>query len=248
MYAERSAACGGVVWSAAAATAAAGECHRVVPDGCMDLIWDGERVLLAGPDTRAHFADWAPGRVFAGVRLPVGVGPAVAGAPARALRDLRVPLEDVWPAAEARRLAAQAAAAPDAGAPLERAAGRRLQDGPGADPLMARVAVLLDRNTAVSQVARETGLGERGLHRRSLAAFGYGPKTLGRILRLDRALAAAREGTPFAEVAALAGYADQAHLSREAKQLAGAPLSVLTAHAGDANRSTQLPSGSSTIA
>jgi AraC-like DNA-binding protein len=45
---------------------------------------------------------------------------------------------------------------------------------------------------------------------------------------MNRALAMARTGTPFATVAAVAGYADQAHLSREVKALAGVPLSELT--------------------
>ncbi|OMI40139.1 AraC family transcription regulator [Streptomyces sparsogenes DSM 40356] len=67
------------------------------------------------------------------------------------------------------------------------------------------------------------------MHRRSLAAFGYGPKTLARVLRLNRALDAARAGTAFAEVAALAGYADQAHLAREVKALTGVPLGRLLA-------------------
>ncbi|MGW5695942.1 helix-turn-helix domain-containing protein, partial [Streptomyces asiaticus] len=68
---------------------------------------------------------------------------------------------------------------------------------------------------------------ERQLHRRSLAAFGYGPKTLGRVLRLNRALDLARTGLPFAEVAATAGYADQAHLARDVRALAGVPLGRL---------------------
>jgi AraC-like DNA-binding protein len=44
---------------------------------------------------------------------------------------------------------------------------------------------------------------------------------------LNRALDLARTGTPYASVAAQAGYADQAHLSRDVKALAGAPLRVL---------------------
>jgi AraC-like DNA-binding protein len=50
-----------------------------------------------------------------------------------------------------------------------------------------------------------------------------------RILRLQRALALARRGHAFADVSATAGYADQAHLSREVKALAGVPLSELMA-------------------
>ncbi|GAB3453695.1 helix-turn-helix transcriptional regulator [Streptomonospora sediminis] len=224
MYRERASVAGGVVWAGAAAQ------HRrvrVVPDGCMDLIWTGEHVLVAGPDTAAHFAEWAPERTLVGLRLPPAVGPAVLGIPAHEVRDLRVALADVWPAAQARRLGEQAAAAADPAGPLERAAAVRLGEGPGTDPAMAAVAALLDSGATVARAAEQTGLGARRLYRRSLAAYGYGPKTLGRILRFNRALAAAREGVPFAETAAATGYADQAHLAREVKGLAGAPLSVL---------------------
>jgi AraC-like DNA-binding protein len=79
----------------------------------------------------------------------------------------------------------------------------------------------------VRAVAERLGLSERQLHRRCLVLFGYGPKTLGRVLRFDRAVALARGGTAFADVAAAAGYADQAHLSREVRALAGVPLSTL---------------------
>ncbi|MFD7653946.1 helix-turn-helix domain-containing protein, partial [Actinosynnema sp. NPDC059797] len=63
--------------------------------------------------------------------------------------------------------------------------------------------------------------------RRSLAAFGYGPKVLHRVLRFDRAVALARRGVPFADVAHRTGYADQSHLSREVRELAGVPLGQL---------------------
>ncbi|MGB3055197.1 MAG: helix-turn-helix domain-containing protein, partial [Acidimicrobiales bacterium] len=65
------------------------------------------------------------------------------------------------------------------------------------------------------------------LHRRSLIAFGYGPKVLARILRLQRALALARDGSSFAAAAVDSGYTDQAHLAREVRALAGAPLTQL---------------------
>jgi AraC-like DNA-binding protein len=64
-------------------------------------------------------------------------------------------------------------------------------------------------------------VGARQLHRRSRTAFGYGPKTLSRVLRLQRALAVAGEGASYAEVAARSGYADQPHLTREVRALTG---------------------------
>ncbi|GGM29030.1 hypothetical protein GCM10012279_54650 [Micromonospora yangpuensis] len=79
----------------------------------------------------------------------------------------------------------------------------------------------------MTATAAEVGLGPRLLRRRCQAWFGYGPKTLARILRMRRALALARCGTPLAEVAARSGYADQAHLTRDVRDLAGLPPQAL---------------------
>jgi transcriptional regulator GlxA family with amidase domain len=49
------------------------------------------------------------------------------------------------------------------------------------------------------------------------------------VLRLQRALALARSGVSFAETAARAGFADQAHLARDVRELAGMPLGDLLA-------------------
>uniref|UniRef100_UPI0003821EB9 helix-turn-helix transcriptional regulator n=1 Tax=Saccharomonospora saliphila TaxID=369829 RepID=UPI0003821EB9 len=89
------------------------------------------------------------------------------------------------------------------------------------------VVARLDGGDSVADLARTVGLSARHLHRRCLRAFGYGPKTLARVLRMRRALEAARKGTPLATVAAEAGYADQAHFSREVRALAGVPVSAL---------------------
>lgn len=58
---------------------------------------------------------------------------------------------------------------------------------------------------------------------------GYGPKTFERIARFQRFRRLARAGGPGAGLAALAaacGYADQAHLARECRRLAGRPPSA----------------------
>jgi transcriptional regulator GlxA family with amidase domain len=72
-------------------------------------------------------------------------------------------------------------------------------------------------------------VGERRLHRRFEAAIGYGPKTFQRVLRLQRALGLAGRGTQprLALIAAAAGYADQAHMSRELRALTGRSPSPL---------------------
>jgi AraC-like DNA-binding protein len=75
--------------------------------------------------------------------------------------------------------------------------------------------------TPVAAMADRLGLGTRALHRRCLPVFGYGPRRLARVLRLGRSLEAARAGAPLAQVAADCGYVDQAHLSREVRDLTG---------------------------
>jgi AraC-like DNA-binding protein len=47
------------------------------------------------------------------------------------------------------------------------------------------------------------------------------------VLRFHEALRVARTGRPFATVAHTTGFADQAHLAREVRALAGVPLSTL---------------------
>ncbi|GAA0897087.1 MULTISPECIES: helix-turn-helix transcriptional regulator [Streptomyces violaceusniger group] len=236
-YRERNALIGhgAVVWTRTAGTGP----QRVLPDGCTDLIWseagpgaDGE-LLVAGPDTRAHLAPGAPGTRAVGLRFAPGTGPAVLGVPAHELRDLRVPLSALWPGPEVRRLAERIAAGQTAADRLlEEAARGRLRTAEPPDPVLAAIVAGVSRGTGVAGIAAAVGLGERQLHRRSLAAFGYGPKTLGRVLRLNRALDLARTGLPFAEVAATAGYADQAHLARDVRALAGVPLGRLLRGSG----------------
>ncbi len=215
---------GAAVWRKTAAGSSAGD-NLVLPDGCMDLIWMHGDLIIAGPDTVAHAGGAVPG-TYTGIRFAPGVGPAVFGLPAVELRDRRVPLADVWGAREARVWTERVADAAAPGRVLEQIAARRLR-ATAPDPVAEVVAAGLARGEAVADLAARVGLSTRQLQRRSIAAFGYGAKTLGRVLRLSRALELARGGEPFAGVAARAGYADQAHLAREVRSLAGVPLTAL---------------------
>jgi AraC-like DNA-binding protein len=121
------------------------------------------------------------------------------------------------------------------------AAGRPVDTDRGARPAAGSGAA----DGSVAALADALGCTPRSVHRRCLAAFGYGPATLRRVLRFRRAAALLRAGVAPAEAAAVSGYADQPHLSRETRALAGVSPGQL---ASGANRSTPLPSGSRTVA
>ncbi|GGO84960.1 helix-turn-helix transcriptional regulator [Wenjunlia tyrosinilytica] len=225
MYEERpSRLARAVVWSRTPTPSV--QQARVLPDGCMDLIWS-DGLLVAGPDTHAHVVVEGPGTAYTGVRFGPGTGPLVLGVPAHELRDQRVPLSALRPDREVRELTEQVAAASDRGRALEAVAARASAAHRTPVPLPPLVVDALERGEPVAGVARAVGLSERQLHRRCLDAFGYGPKTLLRVLRMQRALESARAGTPLATVAAQTGYADQAHLARDVKDLAGLPITAL---------------------
>ncbi|WP_438874302.1 helix-turn-helix domain-containing protein, partial [Streptomyces calidiresistens] len=201
---------------------------RILPDGCMDLLWSEGRLSVAGPDTRAHLAHDPPGRDWLGLRFPPGTAPLVLGVPAVELRDARVPLTGLWPAAEVRELEDRLSRAAAPGAVLEEHAAVRLRAAPPPDPRLREVVRAAARpGMRVADLAERLGVGERRLHRRCLEAFGYGPRTLHRVLRMRRALVLIDAGRAPAEAAHLVGCADQAHLSREIRTLAGVPLREL---------------------
>ena len=70
--------------------------RRILPDGCMDLIWDGRGFFIAGPDSAARMHEVPDGVGYVGLRLSGGLGPALLGLPADELRDQRPDLDEVW--------------------------------------------------------------------------------------------------------------------------------------------------------
>lgn len=238
---------GAVVWTWDAPEGPPPAPRSVLPDGCMDLIWTGGRIVVAGPDTHAFQVEPQNRASCAAIRLAPGTAPVLLGVPAHELRDHRADLADLWPSATVRRLTDRIDEASDPAAALEHFALDRIAGTGPPDPRTVAVAEGLRRGRTVAATASEAGLGARQLHRRSLAAFGYGPKTLARILRLQRALELIRTGLPYAEAACAAGCTDQAHLAREMRDLAGTTLGAYFGAAA-ANSETPHPSGSRTTA
>lgn len=195
---------------------------RILPDGCMDVIHRAGELFVAGPDTTAYLSRSLAGQRFTAIRFAPGTAPGVLGVGADELRDQRVPLDALWPLQRVRRLTERLDEAPDPATVLESAL---LTEGRRPEPWVGAIVARLRARASVAAVATELGLSERQLHRRGLFLYGYGLKTLSRILRVNDALDLARGGMAFGEVAVTAGYADQAHLAREVKALAGVPLS-----------------------
>lgn len=206
---------------------------RVLPDACVDLIWQrGHGVFLAGPDTGPCLMPMPPGTVLAGVRLRPGAGGPALGRPLTGLLDQRPGPADLR-AELGRGIGARLAAevpgdlAPDDA--LHRLAGLTgdLVTGAPPDPVVVQAARRLARPGAqVRDVAGELAISERQLNRRCCAAIGYGPALLRRILRFRRFVSridAAPAAGDLAGLAAVLGYADQAHLTRESSELAGLP-------------------------
>jgi AraC-like DNA-binding protein len=204
-----------------------GSAQTLLPDGAVELVWSGRGLFVRGADTRPHEVDAFPGRTFVAVRFRPGAAADVLGLRGRELADARVGISVLWGRAEMERLERSLAAcrAPRAAADvLEDAIAARAQRP--LDPAVAAIVAALRMRrepVLVAALADRIGYSERQLRRRCVAALGYGPKTLDRILRFQRfrGLAARDRRLSLAELAAAAGYADQSHLNRECLRLAG---------------------------
>jgi AraC-like DNA-binding protein len=194
----------------------------VLPDACTDLIWQqGQGAFVAGPAP----VTMPPGTVLAGIRFRPGGGRTALGVPLHELLDQRVDAADLS-AAMARRL--PGSLRPDTAVQRLIALAAEALAGCPPDPLVLHAAGLLRAPRArAERVAGQLGISDRQLRRRFDATVGFGPKMLSRVLRFRRFLSgldaatAAGARPDLALLAAEAGYADQAHLTRESGSLAG---------------------------
>jgi AraC-like DNA-binding protein len=198
----------------------------VLPDGCVDVVWrsDGQ-LFIAGPDRGPVAHHHQAATDFVGLRLKPGTAATVLGVPVDELCDQQMPLSSLWgrsaerlsdrlmsvetPTQRRRVLATEV---------MNRVANAAL------DTHVIAAASALARPTTVADLRERAGLGARQLRRRFVQQVGYGPKTYERVMRFRRFLALANAGRQasggLAALAFAAGYADQAHLTRECRRLA----------------------------
>ncbi|GGY45100.1 helix-turn-helix transcriptional regulator [Pseudoduganella albidiflava] len=219
---------------AAPVSASAPHVHRVLPDNCVDILWqdDGRQAYAVGMMSASFLVPAArPVRTVA-VRFRPGAAGAFLGAPLHPLTDARAQLADLWGRSLADRLD-DALWTDDLTdrqriALVERELLRRLAaaDGtPAASLGMRAVAALEAAHGALTVASLADGL---GLSRQHLALqfrqqVGISPKLFARICRFRRALALLRAPDRDGDLAALAadcGYFDQSHLVRDFRDFA----------------------------
>lgn len=156
---------------------------------------------------------------------PAGLGGLFAP-PADEVAGLAWPLDELWPGftADLQQQVWQTRALNDPARRLrlfEQALLARLRPAAAVDPVADWAWQQLAAGRPIGAVQRASGWSPGSFLRRYRAACGLMPKQHASVMRFQQALALGRSGRPWAEVAAAAGYADQAHLSRQFQALAG---------------------------
>ena len=208
--------------------------NRVLPDGCADVIVDlsaKPAAFAVGPMRTAAVVPLAAIVDLFGVRFRPGAALAFLDAPLDALADREVGLDELWgPLAQSLETVLAEVADGERMRHAERILRERLDAGARGTgreaQAVAHAIALLRRargSAGVRDVAAALGVGERWLERAFDRHVGYGPKMLARVVRFQHAVALLDAGPPlsWSALAYEAGFADQSHLVREFRALAG---------------------------
>lgn len=223
------------LWRSHSPGGAPGAAHRVLPDNCIDILWQdsGRPAFAVGMMTRAiHVPLAAPVRTVA-VRFLPGAARHFLGVPLHELTDLDVTVAEFRALSGADRLAEllwQDGIDDTARlALIEQFLLSRLQSMalPAGPSLVGTALAALDGSGGALRIE---SLAERlGVSRQHLAAqfrthVGLSPKLYARIQRFRRATDALRVPAPaavdWAQLALDCGYFDQSHLIRDFREFA----------------------------
>jgi AraC-like DNA-binding protein len=208
---------------------AAGEPRRILPDGCIDFIFDLDRgsARVIGTMSASRVVAAPVGSRHFGVRFAPGTASALLRVGADELTDRDAPLDEISRASEfglGERIA-------EAGShqlrtrmigEFVRTARARLRP---LDRRVQRAAALLRQSRGdlpIAALASAVGLSERQLERLFRARLGTRPKFFAKVLRVQYALQLLEAGPARqAQLALSAGFADEPHLIRDFRALTG---------------------------
>lgn len=217
------------LWTQSIASDYGGHVQRVMPDACIDMVFVNHAApVVVGPWTESFLAPFAPGTHIVGARFHPGAATWLLGPVAHALLNRAVSLRALCGTPVAAQFAqvTQAATLSARRSALESALLGQLGRARATDQTVCAAIAWLARHPdgRVQHLSRWTGISGRQMSRRFVAAVGYGPKTLQAVLRFQRLLHIAsqtRARLSLVELAMSAGYADQAHMTREVRRFAG---------------------------
>lgn len=206
---------------------------RLLPDGCVDLAWDGTAVTVIPPRAAPVRHNLTARDFTAGVRLRAGWA-------AQMLQVSIGSLPDVSDLLDVRSDARFAGTAETLAQMADPAAAARLLARsvaclwPGSLTPDARLLSAIERlaqpGSSVRAAAADAGYSVRELHRRFTSQVGLPPKSFQRVARFQRfrnLMSSSDAPLTMAEAAALCGYADEAHLAHECHDLAARTPAVL---------------------
>jgi AraC-like DNA-binding protein len=210
--------------------------HRVLPDGCADLLFDfqaardsrGQQGILVGPMLAAQSFRLCGSIDVVGVRFRPGGATQFLGIPMQHIRDDAVPLSEL--PTSCRYNVSQLADLADSSSLFARLTGdlrRRLPELQTSDLVVREALTQMtiprgDRSPSILSVARSLGVCERALERRFTVQVGLTPVQYRRLARFRAVLRRYASGhTNWAEIAASTGFSDQPHLARDFRAWAG---------------------------
>ncbi|MEZ0244589.1 MAG: helix-turn-helix domain-containing protein [Sphingomonas sp.] len=191
--------------------------HEAVPDGCIELIrrhsgrsvWRDEQPALFATGLALSPARLAfsPDARFTGIKLWPWAWHALGGAHCPGFADRWIEIPESSPLA---------ALLPRDGDPIPRLLAANLRPNPLGAAILA--------SASVEEIAARSGLPHRQLQRIFARDLGMPPRAYLRLLRFrDAMIEVQASAAPLAHAAAGTGYADQAHMAREFRSLAGVP-------------------------
>lgn len=206
--------------------------HRVLPDGCMDVLFDfvgsgSERALVIGTMTRPLSVCRTGPIDFLGARFRPGGLRAILALDAAEMTDAQADLRNFWPQRDDDTWHRLGEATPaDRPELLREMLAARLKSVNQIDPFIRHSVARIEAargELRIGELQKSTGLSSRQLERKFASHVGISPKMFARVARFKAAAAAATKSKrmDWATLACDFGFADQPHLAREFKALSG---------------------------
>jgi AraC-like DNA-binding protein len=181
--------------------------------------------MLGGPNSQASVIDTREQRCLVSVNFKLGGARPFFTTPLGETRDQLVDLDQLWgrDGAVLREQLLEARTAEAMFRVMETALIKHMTNPEAPDPAIPWAARALEQGTPVSAVTSELGLLPKTFVRRFRAQTGLSPKRYSRVRRLQRMLGSLGDpaAADWSEVAAEHGYADQAHLIHDFRNLTG---------------------------